>query len=175
MKPRILVSACLLGVNCRYDGGGKAIEALPALMELAELVPVCPEILGGLSTPRAPSERVGARVLAMGDWNPSGTPSRCATAAAESEIRARCHGADVTANFARGAEEALKLAKLFGVRYALLKERSPSCGSGQVYDGSFSGRLTQGDGVAAELLKAYGVAIYGESRVKELMDLLREE
>ena len=160
MKPRILVSACLLGVNCRYDGGGKAIEALPALMELAELVPVCPEILGGLSTPRAPSERVGARVLAKGDWNPLG---------------ARCHGADVTANFARGAEEALKLAKLFGARYALLKERSPSCGSGQIYDGSFSGRLTQGDGVAAELLKAHGVAIYGESRVKELMDLLREE
>ena len=175
MKPRILVSACLLGVNCRYDGGGKAIPEVAELMELAELVPVCPEILGGLPTPRAPSERVGARVLAKGDGNPSGISSRCATTTVESEIRARCPGADVTANFARGAGEALKLAELFGARYALLKERSPSCGSGQIYDGSFSGGLTRGDGVTAELLKGHGIAIYGESRVEELREFLKEE
>ena len=148
MKPRILVSACLLGVNCRYDGGGKAIEALPALMELAELIPVCPEILGGLPTPRMPSERRDGRVVAK-------------------------DGADVTAAFQRGAGEALKLAELFGARCALLKERSPSCGSGMIYDGSFSGGLVPGDGVTAEELKKGGIAIYGESRVQELMDLLK--
>ena len=150
MKPRILVSECLLGVNCRYDGGGKAIDALPALMELAELIPVCPEILGGLPVPRLPSERVGARVLAR-------------------------DGGDVTANFARGAGEALKLAELFGAKLALMKERSPSCGSGTIYDGSFSGGLTPGDGVAAELLKKSGIVVYGESRVRELIGMLKEE
>ena len=148
MKPRLLVSACLLGVNCRYDGGGKAISALPELMEAAELIPVCPEILGGLPTPRTPSERRDNRVIA-GD------------------------GTDVSAAFRRGAEETLKLAKLFGARQALLKERSPSCGSGQIYDGSFSGGLTSGDGVTAELLKENGIAVYGESRIQELMDTLK--
>ena len=148
MKPRILVSACLLGVNCRYDGGGKAIAGLEALMELAELIPVCPEILGGLPTPRTPSERRGGRVVTR-------------------------DGGDVTAAFRRGAEEALKLAGLFGAKRALLKERSPSCGSGQIYDGSFSGGLTPGDGVAAELLKSRGIEVFGESRIGELIDILR--
>ena len=148
MKPRLLVSACLLGVNCRYDGGGKAIPALEALMELAELIPVCPEILGGLPTPRTPSERRDGRVVAK-------------------------DGRDVTDAFQRGAGEALKLAELFGAKLALLKERSPSCGSGQIYDGSFSGGLTPGDGVTAELLKEGGVAVYGESRIQELIDTLK--
>ena len=148
MKPRLLVSACLLGVNCRYDGGGKAISVLPELMELAELIPVCPEILGGLPTPRVPSERRAGCVVAQ-------------------------DGRDVTAAFQRGAEEALKLAELFGAKLALLKERSPSCGSGQIYDGSFSGGLTSGDGVTAELLEQNGIAVYGESRVQELMEILR--
>ena len=150
MKPRILVSACLLGVNCRYDGGGKEIPGIDALMERAELIPVCPEILGGLPTPRVPSERVGDRVLAR-------------------------DGRDVSAAFERGAGEALKLAKLFGARLALLKERSPSCGAGQIYDGSFGGGLVPGDGVAAQLLKANGVSVYGESRIRELIDVLKEE
>ena len=148
MKPRILVSMCLLGVNCRYDGGGKAAKGIAELMELAELVPVCPETLGGLPIPRVPSERVGERVLAK-------------------------DGGDVTANFNRGAREVLKLAELFGAKCAMLKERSPSCGAGQIYDGSFTGALVPGDGVTAELLKANGVAIYGESQVWELIDMLR--
>ena len=148
MKPRILVSMCLLGVNCRYDGGGKALEEIGELMELAELIPVCPEILGGLPTPRVPSERLDGRVVTR-------------------------DGRDVTAAFRRGAQEALKLAELFGARMALLKERSPSCGSGQIYDGSFSGGLTSGDGVTAELLKANGIAIFGESRIRELIHTLR--
>ena len=150
MKPRILVSMCLLGVNCRYDGGGKAMKGIAELMELAELVPVCPETLGGLPIPRVPSERVGDRVLAK-------------------------DGGDVTANFVRGAKESLKLAKLFGARRVLLKERSPSCGSGEIYDGSFSGALVPGDGVTAELLKKNGLAVYGESQIWELIDILKGE
>ena len=150
MRERILISACLLGVNCRYDGGGKAIPELAELMELCELIPVCPEQLGGLSTPRAPSERAGVRV------------------------RTR-DGRDVTGAFARGAAEAVKLAERFGARRALLKERSPSCGRGTIYDGSFTGGLRPGDGVAAEALAARGVEIYGESRARELMDVLRRE
>ena len=149
-KQRILVSACLLGVNCRYKGDGQKLEGIEKLMELAELIPVCPEILGGLPTPRVPAERQGEKVV-MRD------------------------GTDVTAQFHRGAKEALGLAKLFGVKYALLKERSPSCGAGEIYDGSFTGGKIAGDGVTAELLKKNGVAVYGESRFEELMKEIKGE
>ena len=142
--PVVLVSACLLGARCRYAGDGKRIDGLDALMRRAQLVPVCPEIYGGLPTPRAPAERRGTRVIAR-------------------------DGTDVTPEFERGAQEALKLAELFGARFALLKERSPSCGSGEIYDGSFGGVRVNGDGVAAALLKAHGVEVYGESRIEELL------
>ena len=148
-KPRILVSACLLGMNCRYDGGGKLLPEIEELMRVAELIPVCPEIYGGLPTPRTPSERVGTRVLMK-------------------------TGEDVTEAYHRGAQEALALAQRFAVRCAILKERSPSCGSGEIYDGSFSGAKTAGDGVTAELLKENGIAVYGESRVRELIEQLKE-
>jgi len=143
------MSACLMGVNCRYDGGGKLVPQLKELMELAHIVPVCPEVLGGLTTPRTPSERVGDKVL-MKD------------------------GTDVTAAFRRGADEALKLARLYGAEIALLKERSPSCGSGVIYDGSFSGSFAPGDGVTGETMKANGIAVYGESRIQELIEKLRK-
>ena len=107
MKEAILISACLLGVRCRYDGGSKPQEPILRLMEKYTLIPVCPEQLGGLPTPRLPSERIGAQVV-MKD------------------------GTDVTAAYRRGAEEALRLARLFGCRRAVLKERSPSCGSGTI-------------------------------------------
>ena len=145
--PVVLVSACLLGARCRYAGDGKRIDGLDALMRRAQLVPVCPEIYGGLPTPRAPAERRGTRVIAR-------------------------DGTDVTPEFERGAQEALKLAEMFGARFALLKERSPSCGSGEIYDGSFAG--VKGDGVAAALLKAHGVEVYGESRIAELLARLEE-
>ena len=115
---RILVSACLLGVNCRYDGkNGRRDEVLKLLREY-ELIPVCPEQMGGMETPREPSEcrRDGGRVQVMNR-----------------------KGQDVTEYFEKGGEEALKIAKLYGCRYAILKERSPSCGSGIIYDGTFSG------------------------------------
>ena len=148
-KPKILVSACLLGMNCRYDGGGKFAPEMTELMRVAELIPVCPEIYGGLPTPRTPSERVGTRVLMK-------------------------TGEDVTDAYARGAREALALAERFGVNCAVLKERSPSCGSGEIYDGTFTGAKTVGDGVTAELLKRNGIAVYGESRIRELMEQLKE-
>lgn len=149
-RPVILMSACLMGVNCRYDGGGKMAPELKELMEIAQLVPVCPEILGGLPTPRTPSERVGEKVL-MKD------------------------GTDVTAAFRKGANEALRLARLYGAKIAVLKERSPSCGSGVIYDGSFTGSFTPGDGVTGETMKENGIAVYGESRLQELLERLRED
>lgn len=144
MKEAILISACLLGVCCRYDGKSVPQETACCLAEKYQLIPVCPEQLGGLSTPRAPSERRDGGVFTNA-------------------------GGDVTAAYCRGAEEALRLARLFGCKRAVLKERSPSCGSGQIYDGSFSGTLTQGDGVTAALLKQNGIAVYGESALEALL------
>lgn len=143
-KETLLMSACLMGVACRYDGGAKTLPQLPRLMERYHVVPVCGEAMGGLPTPRPASERVGERVCS-------------------------CQGADVTAAFRRGAEQVLALARLYGAKKALLKERSPSCGSGTIYDGSFSGTLTAGWGVTAELLRDAGIAVYGESRAEELL------
>ena len=148
-RPRILVSACLLGVYCRYNGERKKMEGIERLMERAELIPVCPEILGGLPTPRPPAERVGDRVMNR-------------------------EGADVTEAYQRGAEETLRLAELFGAQLALLKERSPSCGMGKIHDGSFQGRIVDGRGVTAELLTAHGISVYGESRIDELLKALEE-
>ncbi len=135
---KILVSACLLGVSCRYDGTGEMREEVKELMEHHHLIPVCPEILGGLKTPRCPAERRGDRVVTK-------------------------DGEDVTESYRRGAEETLKLAKLFGCSGAILKERSPSCGCGKIYDGTFTKTLTEGDGVTAQLLKAQGIPVLGDS------------
>ena len=141
---RILISACLLGVPCRYDGASKERPDILRLAERHQLVPVCPEQMGGLPTPRPPAERRGDAVVTR-------------------------TGADVTAQYRRGAEEALRLCLALGCRAAVLKERSPSCGQGVVYDGTFTGTLTAGNGVAAELLTAHGIPVYGESQIEELL------
>ena len=146
----ILISACLLGLCCRYDGESKPIMQTVALMERYHLVPVCPEQLGGLPTPREPSERRADAVV-----------SKCR--------------ADVTAQFTRGAQQALHLARLYGCKAAVLKERSPSCGSGAIYDGTFSGRLIPGDGVTAALLRENGIAVYGESEIETLLSQAEPE
>lgn len=141
---KLLVSACLLGCRCRYDGAAKPHPAMEALAERHTLVPVCPEQLGGLSTPRPPAERQGDRVVTE-------------------------RGADVTEQYCRGAEEAASLCTLLGCQAAVLKEHSPSCGKGQVYDGTFSRTLTDGNGVTADLLAEMGIPVYGESQVEELL------
>ena len=145
-KPVILVSACLLGVCCRYDGESKPNEDVIALREHFTMIPICPEVDGGLSTPRTPSERVGDKVL-MKD------------------------GRDVTENQNSGAVAALERARLYGCNSAILKARSPSCGSGRVYDGSFTGTLRDGDGVAAELLKKNGIKVFSEEEIDEFKNI----
>lgn len=142
----ILISACLLGIRCRYNGTDKQDARIAKLLEKHHLIPVCPEIFGGMPTPRDPSERVGDKVMGK-------------------------NGQDVTVEFMRGAEETLALAKLYGCKYAVLKERSPSCGYGEIYDGSFSGALIAGGGVAAELLAKSGITVLGESRMEELLSI----
>lgn len=141
----ILVSACLLGVNCRYDGTGTLNKILKEIIEDFNFIPVCPEQLGGMSTPREPSEIVGDELV-----------SRL--------------GKDVTHNFVRGAQETLQLAQLYDCQYAILKERSPSCGYGQIYDGTFTGSLTPGKGVTAKLLAGHNIKIIGESKIKQLFE-----
>jgi uncharacterized protein YbbK (DUF523 family) len=130
----LLISACLLGANCKYNGGNNALppEVLERLRQRYRLIPVCPETAGGLPIPREPSERRGERVI-----------NRV--------------GQDVTAEFQKGAELAAALARRFQIRKALLKSNSPSCGSGSIYDGSFSGTLTVGDGVTSEYIKCEGI------------------
>lgn len=147
-RERVLISACLLGVRCRYDGQGQGLGAAEALLARCEPIPVCPEQLGGLPTPRTPAERMGDRVLNR-------------------------EGADVTDAFERGAREAVRLAGLCGARFALLKARSPSCGSREIYDGSFTGRTVPGMGVAAQALTDAGVEVYDEARLDALLERLK--
>ena len=141
----ILVSACLLGVACRYDGKRKPNEAVIALKEKYNLIPVCPEIMGGLPTPRLPSEIREETVIME-------------------------NGEDVTDKYSKGAEETLRLARLFGCGKAVLKEKSPSCGSGRIYDGTFSKTLTEGNGVTAGMLLANGIRVAGETEIDALSD-----
>lgn len=142
---RILISACLLGISCRYDGDSKPHPLAEELARRHQLVPVCPEQLGGLPTPRPPAERRGDRVITRA-------------------------GGDVTAQYRRGAEETWKLCRLLDCQAAVLKERSPSCGSGEIYDGTFTGTRISGDGVTAETLRAQGIQIVGESRIGDLLE-----
>lgn len=147
----ILMSACLLGTACRYDGNSQTNMDALALLKQHTVIPICPELFGGLPTPREPSERQGDRVVSKS-------------------------GTDVTAEYHRGAAEALRLAKLYGCQLAVLKDRSPSCGCGFIYDGSFSGTLTDGDGITAELLKRNGIQVVGESILRDgNLDRLLEE
>lgn len=125
---KILVSACLLGVACRYDGCSRPDPRVIALAHEHTLIPVCPEQLGGLPTPRIPAEYDGQAV------------------------RNR-EGKDVTAEFRRGADEAVRLASLLHADLVILKDKSPSCGVGKRYSGRFDGMLTEGNGMTAEQLK----------------------
>jgi uncharacterized protein YbbK (DUF523 family) len=133
-----LVSACLAGIPCRYDGQAKGREEMIALVQSGEAHPFCPEALGGLKIPRVPSEIVGGDGEDVLDGY--------------AKVMSR-DGQDVTDEFVRGAQAVLELCHKLGADEVLMKAKSPSCGIGRIYDGSFSGTLRAGDGVTAALLK----------------------
>jgi uncharacterized protein YbbK (DUF523 family) len=142
-RPALLVSACLLGTRCNHEAGHSRRPAVEALAATHRLVPICPEVCGGLPTPRVAAERVGDRVVnAVGD--------------------------DVTDAYERGAHAAVELARAVGARRAVLKARSPSCGSAEVYDGTFTRTLRPGAGVTAEALRAAGIEVVSEEDLPEL-------
>ena len=143
---KLLVSACLLGVNCRYDGNNNLIKGLEELKARYNLIPVCPEILGGMAIPRKPVE------LKMGHvFNRDGQ--------------------NFDREFLLGATESVKIARICGCHKALLQARSPSCGYGSIYDGTFTRTLVPGNGLAAALLEQAGLEIYSSDDIEKLLDL----
>ena len=141
---KVVISACLTGIRCRYDGGASRNALVIEGLKTSTLIPVCPEEAGGLATPRPAAEIVGGDGADVLDGR-----TRVMTA----------DGADVTENFVKGAHHALRIAQTNGATQVVLKARSPSCGCGDIYDGTFSGRLTAGDGVTAALLKRHGITV----------------
>jgi uncharacterized protein YbbK (DUF523 family) len=135
-----LCSACLLGIKCRYDANDKQNNKVLELAQKEALIPVCPEQLGGLPTPRSATEIKDNRVLTKS-------------------------GKDLTESFQKGAQEVLKLAKLLNIKGAIFKAKSPSCGCGQIYDGTFSGKLTKGNGITTRLLQKNGIKITTEEEL----------
>jgi len=141
IQKMILVSACLAGINCSHDGENALSREVESLVRKKSAIPVCPEQLGGLSTPREPAEIVG------GDGRD----------ALEGRARVQTHsGEDVTAQYIRGAEEVLKIAKMAGAKKVILKRNSPACGFGEIYH---EGRLVNGNGVCAALLIKHGIEV----------------
>jgi uncharacterized protein YbbK (DUF523 family) len=149
---KVLVSACLLGANVRYHGGHARLPH-PVLQRWADegrLVPACPEVAGGLSTPRPPAEV---------RWLSGEGESR-------SPVVTTNQGRDVSEAFTRGAEAALELARRFQIQVAVLKDGSPSCGSTVVFDGTFTGTKVEGEGVTAALLRANGIQVFSEQEIE---------
>ena len=133
----IIVSACLAGVNCRYDGKSSPCQKVISLVKQGRAIPVCPEQLGGLSTPRKPAELKNNKITSI-------------------------DGDDLTKEFKRGAKEGLKIAKYVNCKKAILKSKSPSCGSEKIYDGTFTGNTVKGVGIFAKLLKKYNIKVISE-------------
>jgi uncharacterized protein YbbK (DUF523 family) len=140
MKEKILVSACLLGINCKYDGTSNKNEKILKLAKNYILIPVCPEILGGLPPPREPAEQKGKRAITKS-------------------------GKDVTKYFEKGAKEVLKIAKILKIKKVILKQKSPSCGCGKIFDGTFSGKLIKGGGITTKVLKKSGIKVFSEEDI----------
>jgi len=151
----ILVSACLLGVDCRYDGRNCFDERVARLVGRFVIIPVCPEQLGGLGTPRESMKIVG------------GTGSEVLNGKARVVNES---GVDVTEKMLRGAEETLKIAKIFGARRAIFKARSPSCGCGEIRDATSPEKLIKGDGVTTALLKKNGILVITEEEIERFAD-----
>ncbi len=154
VRPPLLVSACLVGLDTRLDGHCRSFPTVATLARHYTLIPVCPEQLGGLSTPRPPAEIIGG----SGDEVLRGNARVCTE-----------EGRDVTAAYIKGAEQALRAARLNGVRMAVLKARSPSCGVDVTYDGTFSHTLRSGSGVAAARLQQDGFLLYTEENCAQLL------
>lgn len=140
----ILVSACLAGINCKYSGGNNYDEKVFNMVKNGEAIPICPEQLGGLPTPRVPAE------IKIIDGN---------------RHVINKNGDDVTENFERGAKEILDLAKKLDIKKAVLKSRSPSCGKGKIYDGSFEGNVIPGNGILAQLLIDNGIEVISSKEI----------
>lgn len=133
-KEKILVSACLAGINCKYNGKNNENEKIIELIKEKDVILICPEQLGGLKTPRTPAEIKNNKVINK-------------------------EGIDVTEEYQKGAQEVLKIAQKFNIKTAILKSKSPSCGKGKIYDGTFSNKLIEGNGITAELLKKHGIKV----------------
>ena len=143
----IIVSACLLGVPCRYDGKSKENKKLMELGNQFNFLPVCPEEYGGLPTPRVPAEIRNGKVINKNGFN-------------------------VTANYIKGAKEVFKMCKLYNCDTAILKSKSPACGKGKIYDGTFSGTLIDGNGITTDLLIKNGIKVYTEEEfINEYMNI----
>lgn len=140
---KLLISACLLGKNCKYNGKNNYNPLVEELKKKYELIPVCPEVMGGLLTPRVPSEINGDKVISK-------------------------DGLDVTFNFLSGAYQVLQLKDIYNIKIAVLKDGSPSCGSTYIYDGTFTKTKKEGLGITAKLLKDNNVDIYSENEIEEL-------
>lgn len=145
---KIIVSGCLLGCDCRYKGDNCKCEELLDLTKNHTLIPVCPEQLGGLSTPRHPAEIVGDKVISN-------------------------HGKDVTYEYTKGAEMALYIAKTNNADAVVFKANSPSCGKGIIYDGTFTGNKTEGNGIATKLFLDNGFEVFTENEIPELKKILK--
>ena len=140
---KILISSCLLGCNCRYDGNSQKQNELHKLIDSNYLIPFCPEQAAGLPTPRKPCEILNNRVISSS-------------------------GEDFTDIFKQGAKETLKICKLYNIEYAILKAKSPSCGYGKIHDGTFTGTLIEGTGITAKLLKDNGIQVFNELNYNKL-------
>lgn len=144
---KVVVSGCLLGYNCKYNGLNNYADELCNFLDKNnfEVFPVCPEVMGGLPTPRIPSEIIDGKVFME-------------------------NGKDVTNNYIKGANEALEIALVNGCNVAILKSKSPSCGYGEIYDGSFSHKLKKGNGIACQLFLENNIRVYTEKDFKNLKD-----
>ena len=147
---KIMVSACLLGDNVKYDGKNNKNDELIDFLKNHEVIKVCPEVLGGLSIPRIPSEIRNNKVINKDNI-------------------------DVTKEFILGAEKTLEIVKENNIKLAILKKNSPSCGSGTIYDGTFTHTKISGDGITAKLLKENGIKIFNEDNYMEIKEYLNEE
>ena len=150
MKEKILVSACLIGEHCRYDGKDNLVKEVLELTKYYDLIPICPEVSGGLKTPRIPSDIQGDKVVNK-------------------------KGLDVTTQYNDGAYWASSIAQIYHIKLAILKEKSPSCGSKLIHDGSFSGKVIPGKGITTKRLEKMGVKVISEEEVPELLKFLEEK